>query len=263
MNWSIVSSILSMLVLLAVAVAEILWNKRFLAAKRAEIEALNAQIEGLRSQITNLKDLTPDKLHEYYQHMKAMFDGYVDKLKADLELARAALKKESEAVNFLQSQGAERDAELEKAKRELAARQSDVERLATLVGMASGFAIGVSFEQNVVERYVAEGYSVRRPLRLSKLSPVDEIDLTASKDGTVIYCIIRQVKESPSRLAGRLEVIRRSVLETQVKEAPAPVFRLHITGWEGPVRDVGGWEVEYESATQAALEKILLRSLAE
>jgi hypothetical protein len=122
MNSSLFSGILSLLVLLTVAVAEILWSKRYRDAKKAEIEALRAEIEGL-------KEMTPNKVREYFISTKDMLGQHIDELKADLDKVNHERARQEVLVQALQSEGALRDAELRAAQAEVTRRDGEIAAL--------------------------------------------------------------------------------------------------------------------------------------
>lgn len=85
MNWQTITSLLSVLSVIAVAVAEVFGARRLTAAKDAQIEALKQQIE-------SLKEMTPMKVREYFISTKEQLEAYNNELKSQLETAKTQLQ---------------------------------------------------------------------------------------------------------------------------------------------------------------------------
>jgi chromosome segregation ATPase len=88
MEWlQIIAAIISGLAAILAWVAKIRWADEYSKAKEEVIRAKDIQIDTFQREIQSLKNLTPMKVQEYFNSVKAQLGGYIEFLKSNLEKA--------------------------------------------------------------------------------------------------------------------------------------------------------------------------------
>lgn len=98
-------TLLSLLAAILAWLAKLRWSKEYAAAKDETIRAKDAQIDALKQQIENLKDLTPDKLREYFESTRTSLEEYIEKLKMQLSEAKDKTSQKSQQITNLEDKG--------------------------------------------------------------------------------------------------------------------------------------------------------------
>ncbi len=130
-----VITLLSILAAILAWLAKLRWSKEYAAAKDETIRAKDAQIDALKQQIENLKDLTPNKLREYFESTRTSLEEYIEKLKIQLREAKDKTSQKSQQITNLEDKGqtADRMSTISKLMKEelMTLRNSDWQFLAS------------------------------------------------------------------------------------------------------------------------------------
>jgi predicted RNase H-like nuclease (RuvC/YqgF family) len=117
-------------------VAKIKWSKEFadakdaaLQAKDAEVKAKDAHIATLSSEIDSLKHLTPMKIREYFESVKAQLSEYNDSLQQQLGTANNEIQKKDSAIKELQAHGTQQSSTIDILQKQKLEMQKEMEAL--------------------------------------------------------------------------------------------------------------------------------------
>ena len=117
-----IAALASGIAAVAAWIAKIRWSQEYAEAKEAQIDMLKAHIE-------SLEKLSPMKIQEYFESVTSQLEGFIDRLKDQLDEAQTKGDELQQLISSLELEGEARKAELGKAIEEKAAIEHEAAHL--------------------------------------------------------------------------------------------------------------------------------------